>query len=75
MLSIAAKISAGEWKDGWMIWGGGDGGVAFEVEGEGEEGEVDDFGYEIKKKTSSTFGSNDKGERVRMEMPGSWEVD
>jgi len=80
MMGIAAKISAGEWKGGWMLWGIGDSNLSqtFEVDGE-EEGELDDYGFEIKKKpscSSMTAQAGDRGRsRERVEIPGSWEVD
>lgn len=77
MLSMAAKISAGEWKGGWMTWGG-DGDVAFEVE-EDREDMVDDFGFCLRKKpsSSSSLGPDTDVRRrsFRAEIPGSWETD
>lgn len=76
MMGIAAKISRGEWKGGWMVWGG-EGMV--EVDGEVE----DDYGFEIRRTpTSSSFKmeesqeERERGRSVdRREIPGSWEVD
>lgn len=71
MLTIATKISIGEWKGGWLVWGS-DGDVAFEVED--EDGEmVDDFGYDlIKKPSSSSRTSSSDGARLSDRIPGSW---
>lgn len=72
MLSIAAKISVGEWRGGWLTWSGD---VAFEVlEEEGEEEDLffDDYEFESKGKPSLS-GLRGRGRREL--MPGGWEFD
>lgn len=86
MMGIAAKISRGEWRDGWVVWGEESGGVEKGGEMEVEE---DDYGFEIRRTPSSlslksdASGSGSEKEKKRgrrssfdrVEIPGSWEVD